>query len=215
MNVLSFRFVLHDPGPDDEGGIACLHPLVDGRDVLDGARLSRGCDPDDLLRRRAVELLPLGGRRDAAIGVCSCGELGCRSFRVSISRQADVVQWSPAEHGETTAETYRFALVDYLDALEDARELRPFEGRGRGVAREVRRQLLEDPDETRRPLLDGVTQIEWVASWPWTSDVVRAGVTPAGAALEEVLDFIALTDEDDVAFALRIVQALWALARPA
>ena len=94
----------------------------------------------------------------------------------------------------------------YLDALDRARGLRPYEGRGRRVAREVRRQLLEDPDDPQRPLLEGVTQVEWVASWPWTSDVVRAGVTPSKATLEEVLEFVALPDEDDVAFALRLIQ---------
>lgn len=215
LNVLSFHVVLDEIDPEDGGGAeAQLRPLVDGRDLLDGARLIKGCDPDDLLGRRALDLLPLAGCRAAAIGVCTRGELGCGSFHVLVSRHGGVVAWTPTPAGQTTTEVYRFDLVAYLDALETARGLRPREGRGRRTAREVRRQLGEDdPDRPTQPLLLGATQVDWVGAWPWTSDVVTAGLTaPDGKA--EVLDFSPLPDEDDDRFSERIVQALLQLTWP-
>jgi hypothetical protein len=213
LNVLSFRFVLDEGDPDDEGANATLRPVVDGVDLLDGVRLIRGCDPDDLLGTRARHLLPLAGSSDAAVGVCTCGELGCGSFRISVSRRGDVVEWGAAACGQTITGTYRFGLVAYLDALEQAKALRPYEGRGRRVARIVTQRLSSEPDGVEHPLLPGRTQVDWVSAWPWTSDVVRACVVPPGSD-QQVLDFPPLPDEDDAAFAERVAQRLEELAWP-
>ena len=207
LNVRSLRFVL------EEGDVATLRPVIDGHDLLHGARMIMGCNPDDLLSRRRVELLPITGSGHAAIGVCTCGVLGCGAFRVSVRRDGDVVEWGPFPVGQTVTRTYRFGLVAYLDELQAARLLRPYEGRGHRTAREVTRLLMGDPDDKEQPMLPGVTRVDWVSAWPWTSDVVQACVAPGGGDTE-IIEFTALPDEDDTAFAERIVEALWRLAWP-
>jgi hypothetical protein len=162
LNVLSFRFVLDEGDPDEEGGNATLRPLIDGVDLLEAAYLIKGCDPDDLLGRRARHLLPLAESTEAAVGVCTCGELGCGSLRVTVARRGDIVEWRPTSSGQTIGAIYRFGLVAYLDALEQARALRPYEGRGRRVASAVRRRLGSDPECVEHPLLPGATQVDWV-----------------------------------------------------
>jgi len=210
LNVLSFRFVLEDVEPDrGGGGDATLRPVIDGVDVLDSAPSLIGRDPDALLGP-SLDLLPSFDGCDVAVGVCTCGELGCDAFRVVVRRDGDVVRWSPSDRGQTVRQTYVFGLVRYLDALDAARALRPHEGRGRRIAHEIRGRFGARYG-VDRPLIQSWARIEWVSSWPWTSDTVRACVEPSGGP-QDVLDLAPLPGESDHEAAVRIGDLLVDLA---
>lgn len=211
LNVLSFRLVFVDVDPDlGDGAIATLRPMIDGVDVLDADPWVMGRDPDALLHADAPDLLPPGEGWELAIGVCTCGELGCGAFRVTVSRDGDVVRWSPSRGSHTVPETYVFGLVAYLDELEAARALRLREGRGRRIAHGIYRRLGARYG-VNRPLLDGPTRIYWVNSWPWTSDTVKARIEPHRDQ-QDLVEFAPLPAETDDEAAVRIADLLWDLS---
>ncbi len=135
---LTFQFAV-----DADGG-GTLRPIINGQDLLAVHRNNRGRDPDDLLPPLSDLLLPTRCGRHAVIGSCTCGNTGCGSLSMIVRRDGDVVLWEPVHTGrrETLHLPCRFELLQYLEAVDNAAEVRPGEGRARRIAREVIRRLL-------------------------------------------------------------------------
>jgi hypothetical protein len=202
MNHLTFTFVT--TGPD----AGQLRPVVDGEDLLDGYRNNRGLPPDRLLPPLSSTLLPTRAARSVLIGCCSCGETGCGSLWLSLHRDGDQVIWAPVPdpRGETLGRSYRFGLVDYLDAVDAAAADRPGEGRGLRVARLVRLTIGLYDGRYESLIYFRTTRIDWVSSWPWDSDTVKASLSDADG--HHVLEFDAEPEETDRQFAARIAAEL-------
>lgn len=178
-DVLAFAFAVEADG----GGT--LRPLIGGQDVLAGHSNSRGRDPDDLLPPLSDLLLPTRGGRHVVIGSCTCGYTGCGSLSMIVRRAGSTVCWEPFDTGrrETLHRTYRFDLLQYLDAVDTAAEVRPGEGRARRIVRQVTRRLLLTDE-----VADGVARVRpqgiaWISSWPWHSDAVSVLVDGADESL--------------------------------
>ena len=201
LNVIRFHHSV-------ESGRATLRPAIDELDLLSSYTNDLGVHPDRLLPPLSSLLLPSRTDHRVLIGCCSCGETGCGSLALRLRRSGDQVLWGPDEHhgGESLARGYRFDLRQYLDAIDDASEDRPGEGRGSRVARRLRLSLgLHDqaydsltPFQLRR--------VDWISAWSWDSDVVEVFLT--GAQDQQVLAFSATPDELDQDFAGRIATGL-------
>lgn len=202
MNQLEFRYDITD-------GRITLRPYIDAVDVLAGYKNSQGRDPDALLPPLSSQLFPVSIGFPTVLGVCSCGESGCGSLTASIRRDHGEVLWEPAEspESETLSRSYRFALTDYLDAIDRAAGDPPFgEGQGRRVARIVRLQLGMYDRRYESMTAFHRARIDWISAWPWTSNVVRASVTTAGEQM--IHEFVPQLDEDDAQLAGRIAAQL-------
>lgn len=203
MNAVRFRFAI------DERGTASLRPVVDGLDLLAGYRNDQGLDPERLLPPLSHALYPARTGRDVVVGACSCGETGCGSLSLHVRRAGPDVVWEPVTGtlpDETIAREYRFPLAEYLDALDDAGDDRPGEGRGPRVARQVR-QLLGRYDQQYDSLaLFQVAGVDWVSAWPWASSTVKVSITKAGTQTR--YEFDATLDETDNRFAARVASEI-------
>jgi hypothetical protein len=201
MNDLRLRYVVDDAS-------VSLRPIIDGVDLLSDSRNSTGLEPDALLPPVSSVLFPTRAGRSIDLGACSCGEVGCGSLRITVRRQKDVAVWEPAERfpDETISRTYRFNLIDYLDAIDAAAGDRPGEGRGRRVARMVEVQMgRKDQRVPRLKSLMGVS-VDWVTAWPWSTDKVRASVS--SIAGQEIIEYGPRPHESDERYAERIVEDL-------
>ena len=75
--------------------------LGDGRDLVRSiASGMMGLDPDDILVEPTLLHVDAKPRR-ATIGRCDCGEVGCGSVEVEVSRQGETVVWSTQPRGQT------------------------------------------------------------------------------------------------------------------
>lgn len=102
-------------------------------------------DPVGLLPPDSSVLLPTALPRQAMIGICSCGAPECASLWMQVRRDEfeDVVVWEPDPSAPSSSidTTYRFDLLDYLDAIDDGhRSTTSWETRPRLLARELRRR---------------------------------------------------------------------------
>lgn len=179
LDGLGFTFVV------DEDGGGTLRPTVSGQDLLAGHSNSRGRDPDDLLPPLSDMLLPTRSGRHVVIGSCTCSYTGCGSLSMIVRRADSVVWWEPFDTGrrETLHRAYGFDLLQYLDAVDTAAEVRPGEGRARRIVREVTRRLLltdEVADGAARVRPQGIA---WISSWPWHSDAVSVLVDGSDESL--------------------------------
>lgn len=202
MNTLQFRYEVHQ----DQ---LTLRPYVDGRDLLQACSNDQGVDPDDLLPPMSTVLLPIRAGAAALIGVCSCGESGCGSLSVRITRVGSEVIWAPDNdaHDETVGHTYRFALQEYLDAVDDAGENPPAgEGRGRRVSRAVRLSLGFYGRVYASLVAFHSGTVDWVSAWPWTSDVVKVSITRAGD--QRTYGYSAGPDETESDLAARVTDEI-------
>lgn len=198
MNLLQLRYDVSEQS-------ITLRPFVDGFDILDDYKHSQGRDPDDLLPPLSTHLFPTRGGHEAILGVCSCGEAGCGSLAVAIRRAGSEVTWGPAEAPgcETLSRSYRFELLAYLDAVDAAAGDPPAgEGKGRRVARQVRRalEMYDQRYGTLRAFHEA--RIDWISAWPWTSHTVRASVTTAAG--QTVHEYTADLEESETQFASRV-----------
>ncbi len=172
MNELRLRYAI-------ESGSATLRPVVDGVELLDGYDNNQGLDPDRLLPPLSSVLLPTRSGRRVLIGCCSCGETGCGSLGFRLRRLRSQVLWEPDDGAqyESLSRSFRFDLTQYLDALDDAAEDRPGEGRGGRVARHVRIMLgLYDQSDDSLTVCQEV-KVDWVSAWPWDSELVKVSLT--------------------------------------
>ena len=202
MNTLQLRYDVHDDR-------LTLRPFIDGHDLLRDHENDLGIDPDRLLPPLSSALLPTRWGHVVLVGSCGCGELGCGSLSVRLSRAGSEVLWQsePAPHHETIARTYRFELQNYLDAVDDAVENPPSdEGRGRRVSRAVRLFLgLHDHAHERvDEFVDA--SVDWVSAWPWTGDVVRVSITTNGR--QKIHEFAPVRGETEDEHAARIVNQI-------
>lgn len=189
-------------------GLPTLRPVIDGRDLLGQHKNDHGLDPDRLLPPLSTILLPTRAPRRVMIGCCSCGETGCGSLALQSRRLGSQVLWEPDERAqyETLSRSYVFDLTQYLDAVDQASEDRPGEGRGRRVARRVR-QLLGLYDQAYDSLtIFQKVRVDWVSAWPWDSDVVRVSVSDADG--QQLLDYSPTLEESDAQLAVRIAADL-------
>lgn len=99
----------------------------------------RSADPTNLLPPDSRALLPVAIPAPVMIGICTCGEPGCGSLWMQLRRDGDEVVWEPTTETpwHSIGQTYRFALVPYLDAI-DAATGRRREDHPRLLARELR-----------------------------------------------------------------------------
>lgn len=197
VNELRFRYQL-------DAGDATLRPIVDGLDMLQSYRNDQGLSPDRLLPPLSSLLLPTRSDRRVLIGCCSCGETGCGSLGLRLRRLGSEVLWEPDERSqyESLSRSLRFDLRQYLDAVDDAAEDRPGEGRGSRVSRQVRLMLgLYDQAYDSLTLFQ-VAKVDWISGWPWESDVVKVSLTSETG--QEVAEFSAALGESDREFATRV-----------
>jgi hypothetical protein len=120
-----------------------------------------------------------------------------------VRRDGTSVLWEPFDtgHRETLHRGLAFELLQYLDAVDDAARVRPGEGRGRRVAREVIRRLrLSDEFDGGSPVRPP-RGFAWISSWPWDSDTVT--VLP-DADHEEPRPLPPLPGESDGEYANRL-----------
>jgi hypothetical protein len=114
--------------------------LADGTDLI--ARYWSemiGLDPEHLLLEPC--LLRAGAHPHmATVARCSCGEIGCGSIQVEISRLADWVVWKP-QYGSGVL---RFDVVAYDAAVEHAISDTTWETPDRPAARLLRGQVNRD-----------------------------------------------------------------------
>lgn len=159
-------------------------------------RLYNPADPVGLLPPDSRVLLPTTLPVPAMIGICSCGEPGCDSLWMQVRRDRDLVVWEPTTDTPRASirHTYRFALLPYLDALDDACT-RAVEERPQVLARELRASrdsLFGAP--VRGQVLD-------VRAWPGTGWISVGIVAPSAVrqlrivagphdSLDDVLDRI-------------------------
>ena len=91
-----------------------------------------------------------------------------------VRREGPVVWWESFNTGrETLHRTCRFELLQYLDAVDTAAEVRPGEGRARRIARVVTRRLLYADDVMGGAGRARPQGVDWISSWPWRSDEVK------------------------------------------
>ena len=199
--VNRLRFIFETVGPNTPQ----LRPQVDGHDLLSDYRYRQGLDPERLLPPLSAVLLPTRAGRVVLIGVCSCGHTGCGSLAMLVRRVGAEVVWGAVAdpRHESIARRYRFALVDYLEALDNAAEDRPGEGQGRRVARLVNVMLRQYDDQFEEVPLFDEARIDWPRASQWTSPTVRAGVS--GPAGQRVLEFNPGPRESERHFAARVV----------
>jgi len=98
-------------------------------------------DPTDLLPPDAAVLLLTAAGSAAMVGVCTCGELGCGSLWLRVSRDGGTVVWGPDPDaaGDTVDRSWRFDLLRYLDAVDTAAAAAlAGEDQPRRLARELR-----------------------------------------------------------------------------
>lgn len=201
MNKLRLHYLIDDTS-------VSLRPIIDGVDLLSHYRNSTGLHPDALLPPVSSVLLPTRAGRSVNLGACSCGEVGCGSVRANIRRHGNVAIWEPTARirDESISRTYRFDLLDYLDAIDAAAGDRPGEGRGPRIARMVELRLgRKDQRVPRLPTLMGVS-VDWVTAWPWTTDKVRAAISWDDGY--ERMEFGPLPRESDEHYAGRIIEHL-------
>ena len=201
MNNLRLRYVV------DETTVS-LRPIIDGVDLLSHYRNATGLHPDALLPPVSSVLLPTRAGRSVNVGACSCGEVGCGSLRTNVRRQKGLAIWEPTERveDETISRTYRFDLIDYLDAIDAAAGDRPGEGRGPRIARLVELRLgRKDQRVPRLPTLMGA-YIDGVTAWPWTTDKVRASLSWERG--HDFVEYSPMAHESDDHYANRIIEDL-------
>jgi hypothetical protein len=155
---------------DDDAGITGGRELlvaIDG--VLELRRWGGlGMEPDTLLNPE-MPLLPAGPGQSADVLIqrCDCGEVGCGSLSVTISRDGDAVGWSNFRHGDEPVDLgpFVFDAAEYESELRRAHDDRSWESRSERIARLVTDQLR--PEHGGRPL-----SFEWATSWsPTTVEV--------------------------------------------
>jgi hypothetical protein len=187
-----------------------LRPQVNGHDLLSDYRNDRGLDPERLLPPLSAVLLPTRAGQIALIGACSCGVAACGSLSMRVRRIGSEVVWEPVEDAEdeTLARQYRFTLVDYLNALDNAAEDRPAEGQGRRVARLVQQMLRRYDQRNDTSAVFERAWIDWIGAWPWTSSTVQASVNVVGDDDQRLLEFGPGPRETDRHFAARVAAEL-------
>lgn len=210
-NTLSFQHAVAG-----DGG-ATLRPIIDGVDLLEGHRNSRGVDPDRLLPPVSSSLMPSRLAHRVVIGSCGCGDSGCGSLSMEIRRRGGSVTWGPAETGrrESIRQTYEFELEAYIDAVDVAAEVRPGEGQGRRVARAVTCLIREHADvmgETPHQ----APGIAWVSGYPYDSPRMEARLDVGGEQhLRQINPLPGETDEQMANRAFDVLQdEVWALLEP-
>lgn len=145
-----------DTGVD--GHQSTVRLVVDGIDLLDtqqpavspSGRPRRGGpmrflppDPTVLLPPDSAVLLPTAAGTQALVGVCPCGEAGCSSLVLEVSRDGDTVVWGPDPDPPryTVDRAWRFDLLGYLHAVDTAAAAAlAEEDRARRLARKLRRR---------------------------------------------------------------------------
>ena len=144
--------------------------FADGEDIIDRYWNGMiGLDPDDIL----VTPCPLlGGRESHRITVarCSCGEIGCGSVEVEVTRSRERVDWTWSRPG--SSET-----LEFLAPVYDAE-----------VTRRLSDTTWETPDRTAARLLAGTVDREALRrhglSYSWGSGRVCKGTFTVSLNLE-------------------------------
>jgi hypothetical protein len=160
---------LGSPGPDEDDDTG----MIGGRQLviaIDGVLELRrwggvGMEPDVLLNPEMPLLPGLPGQSaDVLVQRCDCGEVGCGSLSVTISRDGDAVSWSNFRKGDVQVDLgpFTFDVTEYESELRRAHGDRPWESRAERIARMVTDQLR--PEHGARPL-----SFEWATSWSATT----------------------------------------------
>lgn len=197
-------------GDDRAGprGLACI--FIDGVDVLelerpvrrpDGSFYPYGPmvfyppDPVSLLPPDSSTLLPSVVPRQAMIGICSCGEPEDASLWMHVLRENNLVVWEPDPNAPRSSieGTYRFDLVQYLEAVDEGQQSTiEWETRPRLLARELRRQ---------RDSLFGFSGVRLLSirSWPGVGHLIIEVAAGDGIEFFEVPVPDDQTDDEIVA----------------
>jgi hypothetical protein len=124
-----------------------------------------GMEPDVLLNPE-MPLLPAGPGQsvDVLIQRCDCGDVGCGSLSVTISRDGDAVRWSNFRDANEPVDLgpFTFDAAQYEAELRRAHNDRSWESRAERIARLVTDELR--PEHGGRPL-----SFEWATSWSATT----------------------------------------------
>jgi hypothetical protein len=124
-----------------------------------------GMEPDVLLNPE-MPLLPAGPGQsvDVLIQRCDCGDVGCGSLSVTISRDGDAVRWSNFRDANEPVDLgpFTFDAAQYEAELRRAHNDRSWESRAERIARLVTDELR--PEHGARPL-----SFEWATSWSATT----------------------------------------------
>ncbi|MGW2326515.1 hypothetical protein ACWC5C_12190 [Streptomyces sp. NPDC001700] len=128
------------PEPDDEGVVAQLRPVVDGRDLVAEA-FDRGPAADPLKVLRAdgpLRAVVADGAREVRWAEALCTEECCGALYVTVRRDGDHVVWDgwrdPYE-GEVALGTFRFDARQYDAEVERVASGEGWEWPGHAVAR--------------------------------------------------------------------------------
>jgi len=173
--------------------------LIDGVDLLDLLDLQQPAvhpdgsprragpiwflppDPVGLLPPDSPALLPTAAGTSAMVGICTCGEPGCSSLWLRVSRDGDTVVWAPDPDspGHTVDRVWRFDLLPYLDAVDTAAAAAlAAEDLPRRLARELRRRRDHLHYDFWFPR-SGIHLLD-ARAWPGIGEVHLTLATPAG-----------------------------------
>ena len=152
---------------DDEDTTASGHELaiaING--ILELRRWGGiGMEPDVLLNP-GMPLLPSpsGEPTDVVVQRCGCGDVGCGSLTLTITRIDDKVRWFDVRERDVPVDIgpFSFDAAEYEAELRRAHQDRSWESRAERIARLVTDQLR--PEHGARPL-----SFEWAMSWSATS----------------------------------------------
>lgn len=195
VSTLQIRTAVQAGDSAGHRGLTCI--FVDDVDILERERPVRRPDgslypygpmvfyppdPVGLLPPDSSSLLPSVVPRQAMVGICGCGEPEDASLWMQDRRDRDVVIWEPDPNAPRSSieATYRFDLVQYLEAVDDGhRSTIVWETRPRLLARELRRQ---------RDSLFGFSgpRLLNVRSWPGVDDLMIEVAGSDGIAWYEV-----------------------------
>lgn len=147
-----------DADADADEHMATVRLFIDGVDLLDlqqpavhpdgsprraGPKKFLPPDPVRLLPPDSPALLPTTAGTAAMVGICTCGEPGCSSLWLRVTRDGDTVVWTPEPDSpaDTVDRAWRFDLLPYLDAVDTAAATAlAAEDPARRLARELRRR---------------------------------------------------------------------------
>ncbi|MFI0814955.1 hypothetical protein ACH4TX_05470 [Streptomyces sp. NPDC021098] len=171
-NLNSLALYVLVPEPDEEGAVAQLRPVVDGRDVVAEA-FGRGPSADPLRALRVGSpLRAVAGTREMRWAEARCTEGCCGALYVTVRRDGDHVVWGgwrDSYGGDVALGEFRFDAHAYDAEVERVATGDGWEWPGHAVARLLDSEFRRHPEWLAR----WQCQFDAVCSWPWDRERIR------------------------------------------